>query len=497
MSDQPPVNSAKPSFSPARRWGIALDVGLRTALVIAVLVMVNIGAARFFHRFYWSNQTRIKLSTHTAAVVHALTNAMDVTVYYDRKDNFYPDIIALLREYHDLNGNITVHTVDYLRDAGEAEKVKAKFNLTGKGDKDLIIFSLADGRFKVVPGDLLTDYKMNPTGPVDPATRKLPFERKPVAFRGEMAFTPVILALENPHPLKAYFLAGPGESPLRDTGNTGFLNFATVAGQNYLDLTNLNLSSLSEVPVDCNLLIIAAPPRPLFDADLQKIDLFLQEGGRLFVMFNGWGVDKPCGLESILNRWGVEVVNDVAKDAEHTVTTADIVVEQYGQHPLVAPLNQIPMQVYSPRPVAKIVSPPPPASAPQVDELFYTSPDATLTVDRTAPPRRYPLACAVEQKPLVGVTSRRGTARIVAVGDDIFLANAYIDAGGNRDFLNSTLNWLLDRAPLMEGLGPRPVTEFRLQITTYQQSQLRWVLLGLLPGSVLLLGWLVWLARRQ
>ena len=33
--------------------------------------------------------------------------------------------------------------------------------------------------------------------------------------------------------------------------------------------------------------------------------------------------------------------------------------------------------------------------------------------------------------------------------------------------------------------------------TTYQQSQLRWVLLGILPGSVLLLGWLVWLARRK
>ncbi len=94
-------------------------------------------------------------------------------------------------------------------------------------------------------------------------------------------------------------------------------------------------------------------------------------------------------------------------------------------------------------------------------------------------------------------TSRRGTTRIVAVGDDIFLGNYYIDAGGNRDFLSSALNWLLDRSQLMEGLGPRPVTEFRLQITTYQQSQLRWVLLGILPGSVLLLGWLVWLARRK
>jgi len=86
---------------------------------------------------------------------------------------------------------------------------------------------------------------------------------------------------------------------------------------------------------------------------------------------------------------------------------------------------------------------------------------------------------------------------MVVLGDDVFLGNYYLDAGGNRDFLNAALNWLLDRSQLLEGLGPRPVTEFRLQITTRQQQQLRWVLLGGLPSSVLLLGWLVWLARRK
>jgi len=50
---------------------------------------------------------------------------------------------------------------------------------------------------------------------------------------------------------------------------------------------------------------------------------------------------------------------------------------------------------------------------------------------------------------------------------------------------------------LVDGIGPHPVTEFRLQITTAQQRQLRWLLLGALPGGALLLGWLVWFARRK
>jgi hypothetical protein len=50
---------------------------------------------------------------------------------------------------------------------------------------------------------------------------------------------------------------------------------------------------------------------------------------------------------------------------------------------------------------------------------------------------------------------------------------------------------------LLTGIGPRPVKEFRLQITQHQQRQLRWLLLGALPGGVLVFGWLVWLVRRK
>ena len=104
---------------------------------------------------------------------------------------------------------------------------------------------------------------------------------------------------------------------------------------------------------------------------------------------------------------------------------------------------------------------------------------------------------AVEQKPAPGVANLRGNTRMVVAGDSIFLANRWIEAGGDRDFLNSAVNWLLDRPQLIDGISPRPVTEFRLLMTKHQQLQLRWLLLGALPGGVLFLGWLVWLVRRQ
>jgi ABC-type uncharacterized transport system involved in gliding motility auxiliary subunit len=85
----------------------------------------------------------------------------------------------------------------------------------------------------------------------------------------------------------------------------------------------------------------------------------------------------------------------------------------------------------------------------------------------------------------------------VVVGDDIFLGNYYLQSGNNSDFLNAALNWLCDRPQLLAGVGPRPVTNFRILITTHQARQLSWLLLGALPGSVLLLGGFVWLVRRK
>ena len=104
---------------------------------------------------------------------------------------------------------------------------------------------------------------------------------------------------------------------------------------------------------------------------------------------------------------------------------------------------------------------------------------------------------AVEQKPVAGVASPRGNTRIIVAGDSIFLDNEVIEGGANRDFLSAAVNWLLDRPALLQGIGPRPVTEFRLLMTQDQRREVRWLLLGALPGAVLLFGGLVWLVRRK
>jgi hypothetical protein len=492
MSDE---KKSPPSFSPARRWQIACDVAVRTLLVIGVVGMVNFLGANFFHRFYLSSQTRVALSSRTLSVLHSLTNNVAVTLYYDRKDEFYPEIVALLEEYRSADPKISVRTVDFVRDAGEAEKTKEQYKLNSDTDKDLIIFD-CDGRVKIISGDGLTQFSTKQVAPEDPKEKELEFERKPVAFGGEMAFTSILLQLQNPQPLKAYFLQGDGEGSYADNGDYGFFKFGSVLAQNYIALTNFEFVGDSAIPMDCSLFIIAAPKVSLTDSELQKIDEYLAQGGRLFVMFDYHSVQRPTGLEPILQKWGINVVADFVKDPD-TVTGDDVVVRKFGQHPVVNSLAQLSLQMVRPLPIIKVNWQNPPVNAPEVTELAFSSPASTLEINTAEPPRSYPLITAVEQKPVAGAASARGTTRIIVAGDSIFLGNHYIEGGANRDFLGYAANWLLDRPQLLQGIGPRPVIEYRLLMSKIQRRQINWLLLAALPGIVLVFGGIVWFVRRK
>jgi hypothetical protein len=494
MPTDPP---SQPSFSPDRRWKIGFDVAVRTVLVLAVVVMANYLAARphLFGRFYLSSQTRIQLSSQTLDILKSLTNDVNVTLYYDTKDpdNFYPDIVALLNEYRLANPRISVKTVDYVRDAGDAQKIKEQYRLNSPTDKDLVIFDAGDQRIKIINGNALTQVKLEPV----PNPKEREFRRKPIAFNGEQAFTSMLLAVTSTKPFQAYFLQGHGEPSLAGSDNFGYLKFGTILAQSFIAVTNLELNGDSGIPMDCNLLVIAAPATALSDPELQKIEEYLKQGGRLLALFDYASIKRPTGLEPILQRWGVNVVADVVKDPDNTITGQDIRVRKFSQHPVVNPLVQFSLQMILPRPIERVEWPNPPVNAPLVEELAFSSEKSTLAGDSAEPPRSYPLIAAVEQKPLAGVANPRGNTRIIVAGDSIFLGNFYIDGGGNRDFAGYAVNWLLDRATLLKGIGPRPVTEFRLLMTPTQQREVRWLLLGALPGAVLLFGCLVWLVRRK
>ncbi len=486
---------SKPSFSRARKWSIGFNVALAIFVVFALVVMVNYLSSRYFQRLYFSTRTRIELSAQTVNLLHAVTNQIHVTLYYSKDEPLYADIAELLKEYHANNPKLTVETVDYDRDPGLAQEIKSKYNLGASTNKNLIIFDCG-GNVKIMPGNILAEYTLEQV----PNETEREFRRKPVAFRGEMMFTAALLAVTSPKPLKAYFLQGHGEHR-PDDGNDqmGYLKFATVLQENHIQAEPLSLLT-NAVPADCNLLIIAGPKDPVPQTELDRIDQYLNEGGRLLALFNAYSVGRQTGLEKILAKWGVSVADDTVKDPDFTTTTAgtDVVVGSFANHPVVNPLLGSQLQLILPHEITKTNLPAQSAEAPLVEEIAFSGPHSYLRGDEAAGLRRpLPLMVAVERNAVKGVVSERGATRMLIVGDSIFLGNRQIDSAANRDFASYAVNWLLERNVLLQGLGPRPVTEYRLIIARKQMQTMQCILLGAMPGGILLLGGLVWLRRRR
>jgi hypothetical protein len=237
----------------------------------------------------------------------------------------------------------------------------------------------------------------------------------------------------------------------------------------------------------------------LSEPALRKIDQYLDQGGRLLMLFDFSSVRKETGLEQILAKWGVEVGNRIIIDPDNTTTStgADVIVGRFAQHPVVNPLLLLKLHLIMPRAVGKLASRVAAADAPQVEEIAFSGPNAVAGGGSVREPRAYPLIAAVEKGAIKDVVTERGNMRMLIVGDSYFLANRQIESAANRDFAAYAANWLLDRAQLLEGLGPRPVAEYKFGMTTTEFQTARWILLAGLPGFALLIGALVWLRRRR
>lgn len=492
----------KTSFTPRRKWGIGFDLFVRTLVVLAIVVMVNHLAGVFFHRQYLSQATKVELSPRTRNVLQSVTNDVKVTIYYDRNDEFYPTIEALLREYRAVNPKIQVETVDYLRDAAEAQRIKTRYGLpeTTKADeKNYVIFECAGQKGRPIPGAILAETQL------EIAADQKSYQRRAISFKGETVFTAVLRTITNPKHYKAYVLEGHGEHNF-GSGDaiTGYLDFQSLLRQNAIEVEPLILRGTNVVPADCNLLIIPGPQAAIPELELEKIDQYLNEGGRLFALFNASFIDPRAGLERLLAaKWGVAVSDGIVTDPANAINSIkaapgrDVTIGAFSDHPAVKNLQSYNLNLLSPRVVGERNTRDKGADAPVVNVLFATQPTATLVNEPSLPAKQYPLAVAVEKRAVPGVVTGRGNSRMIIVGDSYFLANEPMKLVANREFAGYAISWLLDQPQFTEGIGPKSFTEFRVTLTKVQMQTLGWLLLGAIPGGILLFGGLVWWRRRK
>lgn len=483
------------SFSAGRRWGIFFSVLVSMVAVVALVVGLNYVSALYHTRFAWNSQMQIKLSPQTIFLLKSITNKVNVVIYYDKEDQLYGFVSAWLDEFHQVNPKISVKTVDYPREPAQAQQVKATYKQLGTAeDKNLVIFD-CEGRKKIIQGALLGDYSYQQAA----NGKEREFTTHLNAFQGEKQFSSALLSVINSKVRRVYFLEGHNEGGLDSTGEGGFQKFGKVLEENNVTNLTLKLIGTNNIPADCNLLVIAGPTRPIPADELSKIRQYLEQGGRLFVLFNFFTRHTSTGLEGILAEWNLNVGMNLVSDPDNTQTGGAMVVANWKNHPLTSPLlaSRSTLNMVLPREISALNPSKQGPETPRVEELAFTGLNALIGDTPKPAGRQVSLMAVVEKAGVKGVFPERGTTAILAVGDSVFLSNTGIDAADNRDFAGYAINWLLDQTQMLKEVGPHPVKEYKLVMTRSQINTVSWIFLAAMPGAILAFGGLVWFRRRH
>jgi ABC-type uncharacterized transport system involved in gliding motility auxiliary subunit len=489
------------SFSLARRWGAGLNLVVTLAAVLSIVAMLNYLGMRHYVRSSWTRSADTDLSRRTRHVLASLTNTVKVVTYFNSEDDVFARVRALLKEYENAaGGKLRVQHVDYLRDPTLANVIQAQYKLPSNARKDLVIFD-SGARVKIVNAAELSAYDYsNLMGGKSREVHR-------THFKGEPLFTSALFGLISQRSPKAYFLIGHGEhNPADTSGEDGYSKFASILhDENNFDLQLLDLIASKAVPADCNLLIIPGPLQTIGEEQVDRIQRYLEQGGRLLVLFNyrPVGYHRPSGLEKLLLNWGVEVGQNVVLDPENATNERgmDPLPVDPGAHPIVNSLGTARVHLYMPRSMRAAKNSTTRREENKVEELLFTGARSMVITElsergmydrKAAGPQ--PLAAAVE-KTIPGL--ERGSTRIVAIGDSTFWANQLIELDANREFVSSTVNWLVAQNALLQDIPPRAIKSYKLSLTQTQMRTVRWLLLGGLPGGVLLVGLIVWSRRRR
>ncbi len=465
--------------------------------VLALAAMANYLSHRHYARWQWAKRLDTDLSQLTRLTLADIHQPVTAVVFYDRRESLYRPILELLLRYSQLAPSLRIETVDYELEPARATQIQNRYKLP-PNVHDLVLFHCA-GRTEVVPHSALS--QVSPTGRTPDG--RIIFER--THFNGERLFTSALAAVSDTNRHAAYFLAARGTHSFTNTTSwDGYGRLGQRLAQMNLELRPATLGASLPVPRDCRLFIIAGPRADLDTQEIQRLREYLSTGGRVWLLFHR---ATRAGLEHLVAEHGVLVGNDLVSDpgngfGDGSIKLSAFADAQHGIHPSVRPLaaQDMALRLGAPRSVTALPS----LSGLKSTTLLSTSPQgiayrqppagaagAELVVERRG---AIAVAAAVERTATGAVAGL--APRLVVVGDSDCLNNTLLDKEANSDLAWNLAHWLLDRSHLL-AIGPRPIQHHQFSITERSRWELMGWLLGVIPGSILAVGSLVWLRRRH
>jgi ABC-type uncharacterized transport system involved in gliding motility auxiliary subunit len=464
----------------ARRAGkYGTSAVLSTILGIVLLGLLAFLSTRYYHRFDWTEAKTHSLTDQTLKILAGLQTDVNVTALYAQIAG--AEAKELLERYR----------------TAAPERFHYEFV-----DPQAQPGRLADLH---IEGERLEGGLLNV---------EMGKDHVQVKDLTEVALTQAILKLTRQETKKVYFLDGHNERVIdgpKAGDKDGMKDAADALRNENYQVEPLLLAAKGDVPADANVVIAGGPTRPLNETEHAALERYLERGGAVLVL-----IDPRAGTDLAVDlaKWGVELGDDVIVDRQQGLfgrPTTPFSAE-YGDHPITRDLGDVTLfhVVRSVQPAASAAN----AISPIVRTGDQSWAERDMERLLTKGEAEYnagvdlkgPVSIAVAGTVQLGAAPPPAapgetppapkTARIVVFGDSDFASNQLIGEFRNRDLFVNSVNWLLGD---VEAISVRPgqPRASRLQLTSDQFFQIRYLALFVMPELIAVFGVIAWWQRRR
>lgn len=450
-------------------------------IVIAVAILVTMLVEKLPSSYTQLDMTKAELFTlsdQTKEVVSGLEE--EVTIYLIAESgNEDKTLQELLERYKDLNNNIKVETKDPV--------IYPNFtsNYTSEAVSDNSLIVVSGDKSQYIDYNSIYSYSMDYTT-----------YSYDTAFDGEGLLTSAIDYVTKEELPIVYTLTGHGEAQL-SSAMKGYIQKQNI------EVQDLNLVSLEELPEDCDALFIVSPASDISKEEKDKILQYLEEGGRMLLVTDYITEDMP-NLKGLMENYGVKTVDGlvIEGDASHSVQSyRHYLLPDISSHTITEPLVEGGYYVLMPfsQGIVELDSY---RSSLSISDILTTSDDSFSKIagydlktfekedgDIDGP---FSLGVAIEE------TVDDVTTQIVWYSSSYILDDSVDEmvAGGNSDLILNSLGWMVDSESTISIHAKSLATEY-LTVTDSAKSFWSFVFIGVLPITFLGIGVYVWARRKR
>ncbi|MEW6228726.1 MAG: DUF4350 domain-containing protein, partial [Bacillota bacterium] len=478
-----------------------------TIAVVAIVFMVNFVVSRHPGKIDLTQNKMYTLSDATRKVLRGMDRNVKITAFFPEGDPLGQMVRDLLKEYTRISSKVSVEFVDPDKNPSLAKQ----YEITAYGTS---VVEAGTRSRKVMQYDL-AEYKD---------------ENQMPGFAGEQAFTRAIIGVLQEEEKDVYFLTGHDE---RDLIQDYWQARSFLEGEGYTTKT-VNLATEGKVPSGAALLVIAGPRKDLAPKEIEAIETYLDQGGRVMVLAEPSGrKDDLPNLKAMLGKWGVGLNDDVVIDpASHYFLDAASPIPEARYHDITDKLISQKLGTVLPRSRSLYKIDIAGASGVTVSSLLETTDKSWGETDLAAKQVSFDakadnkgpltLACAVER----ALQAKPGTAgnagepseekasstesaaqaagsedsgprtRMLVVGNASFLDNDVVTFQGNIDFFMNSVAWLVGKAESITIRAKSPGFQ-QVYLTGGQARFVFYSTVVALPFMLVLVGGAIWLRRRN